>query len=87
MKKLFESFAPYQLYKTIRNMGATKKLLENMEPIEEPPQEVYFSGSTFLPHEYINTWCGSTVNVVEKPTLTRNDILAEELTKKLKELK
>jgi hypothetical protein len=58
-----------------------------MEPIEETPQEVYFSGSTFLPHEYINTWCGSTVNVVEKPTLTRNDILAEELTKKLKELK
>jgi hypothetical protein len=68
-------------------MGATKKLLENMEPIEETPGQVYFSGSTILPHEYINTWCGSTVNVVEKPTLTRNDILAEELTNKLKELK
>ena len=87
MKKLVESFAPYQLYKTIRKMGATKKLLENMEPIEETPQEVYFSGSTFLPHEYINTWCGSTVNVVEKPTLQPKDVLAEELTNKLKELK
>jgi len=87
MKKLLSAFAPYQLYKTIRNMGATKKLLENMEPIEETPQEVYFSGSTFLPHEYINTWCGSTVNVVEKPTLQPKDVLAEELTKKLKELK
>ena len=87
MKKLLSAFAPYQLYKTIRNMGATKKLLENMEPIEEIPQEVYFSGSTFLPHEYINTWCGSTVNVVEKPTLQPKDVLAEELTKKLKELK
>jgi len=87
MKKLLSAFAPYQLYKTIRNMGATKKLLENMEPIEETPQEVYFSGSTFLPHEYINTWCGSTVNVVEKPTLQPKDVLAEELTNKLKELK
>ena len=87
MKKLLSAFAPYQLYKTIRNMGATKKLLENMEPIEEIPQEVYFSGSTFLPHEYINTWCGSTVNVVEKPTLQPKDVLAEELTNKLKELK
>ena len=87
MKKLLSAFAPYQLYKTIRNMGATKKLLENMEPIEETPQEVYFSGSTFLPHEYINTWCGSTVNVVEKPTIQPKDVLAEELTNKLKELK
>jgi hypothetical protein len=87
MKKLLKTSAPYQLYKTIKNMGATKKLLENMEPIEETPQEVYFSGSTFLPHEYINTWCGSTVNVVEKSTLQPKDVLAEELTNKLKELK
>lgn len=87
MKKLLSAFAPYQLYKTLRNMGASKKLLENMEPIEEIPNEVYFSGSTFLPHEYINTWCGSTVNVVEKPTIQSKEVLVESLNEKLNELK
>ncbi len=86
MKETFlNSFVPYQMYKSlIKSMGRTKQQLENMEPIEEIPQEVYFSGATFNP-EYFNTWCGTTVNTIDEQSIPKED-LVEKLNNKLKQL-
>ncbi len=87
MKETFlNSFAPYQMYKSLVDaMGRTKQQLENMEPIEEIPQEVFFTGSTMNP-EYFNTWCGTTVNTIDKQSIPKED-LVDKLNNKLNELK
>lgn len=85
-KTILNSFAPYQMYKSLVDaMGRTKQQLENMEPIEEVPQEVYFTGSTLNP-EYLSTWCGTTVNTIDEKSIPKED-LVNKLNDKLNELK